>query len=61
MTDMTTSSLQTCVEAKLDSFGIDPRFCGHGIERDLRKAALDRANSLKCQRLHGFDLNDKWC
>ena len=56
-----TSSSKTCVEAKLDSFGIDPRFCGHGIERDLRRAALDRANSLRCERLHGFDLNDKWC
>jgi hypothetical protein len=55
------AAAQACVEAKLDSFAIDPRFCGHGIERDLRKAALDRANSLKCLRLHGFDLNDKWC
>jgi hypothetical protein len=52
---------RTCVEAKLDSFGIDPKFCGQGIEGDLRKAALDRANALKCQKLHGFDLGEKWC
>ena len=52
---------RACVEAKLDSYGIDPRFCGHGIEHDLRKAALDRANMLKCQKLLGFDLKDKWC
>ena len=55
------ASHQTCVEAQLDSFGIDPRFCGQGIEQGLRKAALARANALKCQRMHGFDLNDKWC
>ena len=55
------TSKQACVDAQLDSYGIDPRFCGHGIERELRQAALDRANSLKCERLHGFDLNDKWC
>jgi hypothetical protein len=28
-----------------------------GIEQGLRKAALARANALKCQRMHGFDLN----
>ena len=52
---------EACVEAKVDSFGIDPKFCGHGIELDLRKAALDRASTLKCRKLHGFDLNEKWC
>ncbi len=54
-------SKRACGEAKLDSFGIDPKFCGHGIEHTLRKAALDRASSLKCQKLHGFDLNERWC
>jgi hypothetical protein len=54
-------SQRACVEAKLDSYGLDPRFCGQGIERDLRKAALDRANTLRCEKLHGFDLNEKWC
>lgn len=55
------TATQACVEAQLDSYAIDPRFCGHGIEQGLRKAALDRASALKCQRLHGFDLTGKWC
>lgn len=50
-----------CVDAKLDSYGIDPRFCGRGIEIELRKAALERVNTLKCQKLHGFDLQEQWC
>ncbi len=54
-------STRACVEAKLDSFGINPKFCGHGIEPALRKAALDRASTLKCRKLHGFDLTEKWC
>jgi GNAT superfamily N-acetyltransferase len=54
-------SKRACVEAKLDSFGIDPKFCGHGIEHTLREAALDRAKSLKCKQLHGFDLKEAWC
>ena len=54
-------SKPACVEAKLDSYGIDPRFCGHGIEHTLREAALDRAKTLKCEQLSGFELNDAWC
>ncbi|MGB7159089.1 MAG: GNAT family N-acetyltransferase [Tepidisphaeraceae bacterium] len=54
-------SKRACVEARLDSYGIDPKFCGHGIEHALRKAALDRAKALKCKQLHGFDLNEAWC
>ena len=50
-----------CVDAQLDSYGIDPKFCGHGIEHELRKAALQRASTLKCRKLHGFDLKEKWC
>ena len=50
-----------CVEAVLDSYGIDPRYCGQGIEHHLRKAALDRAHTLKCRKLHGFDLKEQWC
>jgi len=52
---------RACVEAQLDFFGIDPRFCGHGIERTLRNAALQRASALRCEILHGFELNEKWC
>lgn len=54
-------SKRACIEAQLDSYGIDARFCGHGIERHLRKAALERANTLKCRKLHGFDLKEAWC
>ncbi len=54
-------STRGCVEAQLDSFGINPKFCGHGIEYHLRKAALDRANTLKCGKMHGFDLKETWC
>lgn len=50
-----------CVEAKLDSYGIDPKFCGQGIEPHLRSAALARASTLKCRKLHGFDLKEQWC
>ncbi len=54
-------SKRGCVEAKLDSYGIDRKFCGQGIENHLRKAALDRASTLKCRTLHGFDLEEQWC
>lgn len=55
-------SERACVEAKLDSYGIiDPRFCGHGVERALRDAARKHASALHCQRLHGFELAEKWC
>ncbi len=50
-----------CVEAKLDSYGINPRFCGQGIERELRNAALARAGTMQCSKLHGFDLKETWC
>ena len=52
---------RSCVEAQLDSYGINPKFCGQGIEHELRKAVLERANTLKCRKLHGFDLKEKWC
>ncbi len=54
-------SKRASVEAQLDSYGIDPKFCGQGIEHELRTAALERANTLKCRKLHGFDLKEKWC
>lgn len=55
------TSNRGCIEAKLDSYGIDPGFCGRGIELELRKAALERVNTLKCHKLHGFDLQEQWC
>ena len=51
----------SCVEAKLDSFGIDPKFCGRGIESQLHRATVDRARALRCEKLKGFKLNSKWC
>ena len=54
-------SKRACIEAQLDSYGINPKFCGQGIEHELRKAALERANTLKCRKLHGFDLKEEWC
>jgi len=50
-----------CIEAKLDSHGIDGRFCDRGIESQLHQAALDRAKSLRCEKLKGFRLNSNWC
>lgn len=50
-----------CIEAKLDSHGIAPKFCGRGIESQLHRAALERAQALRCQKLKGFKLNSKWC
>ena len=54
-------SKRACVEAQLDSYGIAPKFCGQGIEHELRKAALERASTLQCRKLHGFDLEERWC
>lgn len=50
-----------CVEAKLDSHGIDPRFCARGIESQLHQAAVDRAKALRCTTLKGFRLGSNWC
>ena len=50
-----------CVEAKLESFGIDEQFCGRGIESQLHRAAVERAEALGCSKLRGFKLNSKWC
>ena len=59
--DAKSKSKRACIEAQLDSYGINPKFCGHGIEPKLRKAALERANTLNCRKLHGFDLKEEWC
>jgi GNAT superfamily N-acetyltransferase len=50
-----------CVEAKLASFGIDAKFCGRGVESQLHRAAVERAEALGCEKLSGFRLNSKWC
>ena len=50
-----------CVEARLDCHGIDPAFCGRGIESQLHRAAVDRAAALGCEKLKGFRLGSKWC
>jgi GNAT superfamily N-acetyltransferase len=52
---------RTCIEAKLDDYAIAPKFCDRGIETQLRRAALDRAESLGCEKLRGFKLNANWC
>ena len=50
-----------CIEARLVSNGIDPRFSGRGIESQLHQAAVDRARSLRCVKLRGFRLDSNWC
>jgi GNAT superfamily N-acetyltransferase len=50
-----------CIVAKLESYGIEPRFCGHGIESQLHRAATERAAALRCEKLRGFRLNSNWC
>jgi hypothetical protein len=52
---------RTCIEAKLDNYAIAPKFCDRGIESQLRHAALDRAESLGCEKLKGFKLSSSWC
>jgi len=50
-----------CIEAKLDTHGIDPKFCDRGIESQLHGAVLERAQALRCEKLKGFRLSSKWC
>jgi GNAT superfamily N-acetyltransferase len=50
-----------CIEARLDSHGIEPKFAGRGIESQLHRAATERANALGCESLKGFRFNSKWC
>ena len=50
-----------CIEASLDSYGIEPKFCGRGIESQLHQAATERAKALRCETLRGFRLNSNWC
>ena len=46
---------QVVVQAKLDAFGVKPGFEKLDIGSALKLAALQRAESLKCSALIGFD------
>lgn len=50
-----------CVQARLDTFGIAPKFCGRGIESQLHRAASERAHALGCDKRIGFGLGSDWC
>ena len=50
-----------CIVAKVESHGIDPKFCGRGIESQLHRAATERAHALRCATLKGFKLGSTWC
>ena len=49
-----------CVEAEVDSYGIEPDFRNRGIERVLRDTAIERARVLRCGEMKGFDLAESW-
>ena len=51
---------KTCIEAKLDNYAIAPKFAGRGIEPQLHRAAVERAESLGCEKLKGFKPAAKW-
>jgi hypothetical protein len=44
------------IEAALESFGIDPRCAGRGIEAELHRATVKRARSMRCLNLVGWAL-----
>jgi hypothetical protein len=43
------------VEAQLESIGVQPGFSKEDVERMLRSAAENRARTLRCQELVGFN------
>jgi GNAT superfamily N-acetyltransferase len=49
------------IEARLASHGIDPAYTDRGIESQLHQAAVEWAQSLRCQTLRGFQLASQWC
>ena len=51
---------KACLEARLDSHGISDRFRGRGVEPELLRAAVARADALRCEKRRGFKLGDKW-
>jgi hypothetical protein len=56
-----TPSSDACIGARLDSYGIEPRFCGKGIESELQRAVIEHAQALNCEKLTGFRLTTNWC
>jgi hypothetical protein len=50
-----------CIEAAVESHGIDPAHGNRGIESQLHRAATERAHALRCSTLKGFRLGSKWC
>ena len=50
-----------CIVAKVESHGIDPKYCRRGIESQLHRAATERAQALRCATLKGFKLGSAWC
>jgi hypothetical protein len=52
---------KTCIEARLDDYGIAGKFCDRGIESELHRAALERAESFLCEKLRGFRIGATWC
>ena len=51
---------QACIEAHVDSYGIDEGYENRGIENRLRITAIARARELLCKNLVGFDLRPSW-
>jgi hypothetical protein len=49
-----------CVEARLDTYGIDENHADRGIEHRLWVAAVARAHELRCLRLVGFEIRSPW-
>jgi GNAT superfamily N-acetyltransferase len=43
-----------CVEARLNSRGVEPAFASRGVEARLYDAAIRKAESLKCSKMTGF-------
>ena len=42
--------------ATLESFGVDPRYAGRGIETELHRATVRRTRAMRCVNLTGWAL-----
>jgi GNAT superfamily N-acetyltransferase len=49
-----------CIQARLDTLGIDPAHADRGIESRLFDDAVKWVRELRCTRLVGFDLGHPW-
>ena len=49
-----------CIEARLDTFGIDPAHAHAGVETRLFDDAVTWVQELRCTRMVGFDLGAPW-